>query len=75
LSERIDRVLGHPVFGVALAGLALLLFCWPFAALPRWPLELATLSLFCAWALVVTTLWLMSRHLGPGRGEDGGGDD
>lgn len=55
-----------PSFAVALASLAFLLFCWPFAMSPAPSLETGTWMVFAAWSAVVGALWLVTRALGRG---------
>lgn len=55
-----------PAFAAALAALAFLLFCWPFAMSPAPSLETGTWMVFAAWSAVVGALWLVTRALGRG---------
>ncbi len=72
--RRKGRLWRHPAFAGTLAALAALLFCWPFVHVPPLDLWPAYLHLFGSWAVVILTLWWMSRCLG-GETEDQGGLD
>jgi hypothetical protein len=52
------------VLAGALAAAALLLFCWPFLAVPRPSLAEAYRHVLASWAATVVLLWWSSR---PGR--------